>query len=90
MALRPLSVAHGIQHRSVADQDLLQLLARVASAREAVRQGRGAPSRDDAFRRNCGQLAASLVAYATALEHYRLPVPPDIRDELRLRRRLLS
>lgn len=87
MTLRSLSAAHGIQYRSVADQDLLQLLAKVVSARETVRLGRGA-ARDDVFRENCRRLATSLGDFTTALESYQLPVPPRIRDELRLRRRL--
>ena len=90
MAIRRISVLRGIQHRSAADHDLSQLLAEVTSARETVRLGRGAPCRDDAFRRDCGRLAASLDAYATALETYQLPVPREIRDELRLRQQLSS
>jgi len=90
MAISPLPVLRGIQRRSAADHDLSFLFARVTSAREAVRVGRGELRRDDAFRSDCGRLAASLNAYATALERYRLPVPREIRDELRLRRQLPS
>ncbi|MDX2969092.1 hypothetical protein PWY87_06850 [Kribbella solani] len=36
------------------------------------------------------RLTLSLGVYAKALEQHRLPVPPVIRDELRLRNRLSS
>lgn len=90
MTIQPLSVLRVLQHRSAADHDLSQLFAAVTSAREAVQVGRGTPCRDDVYRRACGRLAASLDAYATALETYQLPVPPEIRDELRLRLQLSS
>ena len=78
----------GIQHRSAADQDLSYLYEAVRSARAADRLARCAQRRDDTFRSDSGRLAASLVAYANALERYRLPVPRAIRDELRLRSKL--
>jgi hypothetical protein len=90
MAIRPLTVPRGVQYRSAADNDLSHLFAAVKSARDADRQARGGLRRDDNFRSDSGRLAASLSAYATALERYRLPVPNGIRDELRLRRQLSS
>ncbi|GAB2646560.1 hypothetical protein [Kribbella swartbergensis] len=90
MSIRPLPVLRGIQHRSAADHDLSYLFAAVTSAREADRLARGGQRREDIFRSDSGRLAASLNAYATALEKYRLPVPHEIRDELRLRRQLSS
>jgi hypothetical protein len=90
MSVRPLPVLRGVQHRSAADHDLSHLFAEIMSAREADRLSRGAQRRDDIFRSDSGRLAASLNAYATALERYRLPVPHEIRDELRLRRQLSS
>jgi len=88
MSVRPLALLPGVQHRSAADDDLSHLYAEIMSARAADRLARGAQRRDDSFRTDSGRLAASLLAYAKALERYRLPVPRAIRDELRLRRRL--
>ncbi|MEV4261573.1 hypothetical protein [Kribbella sp. NPDC049584] len=90
MSIRPLSVTGGASRRFAADHDLLDLFADIMAARAADRHARGqrradAPSRSDADR-----LSLSLGAYASALEQYRLPVPPVIRDELRLRRGLPS
>ncbi|MFD7155059.1 hypothetical protein ACFV9C_10685 [Kribbella sp. NPDC059898] len=67
------------------DHDLAQLFAAVVSARVADRQARGRLRWDGPFRSDAYRLASSLRAYASALESYRLPVPPVIRDELRLR-----
>ena len=78
-------VPSGPSGRSAVDHDLARLLAEVVSARAADRQARGRPRWDDPFRRDAHRLASSLRAYAGALERYRLPVPPVIRDELRLR-----
>ena len=88
MSVRPQADRPGIQYRSAADLDLAHLLAEVRSARAADRVARSAGRRDDTFRSDSGRLAASLLAYAKALEGYRLPVPRTIRDELRLRRKL--
>lgn len=88
MTIQPVAVRPGIQHRSARDLDLSHLFAEVRSARAADRLARSAQRRDDSFRTDSGRLAASLLAYAKALEGYRLPVPRAIRDELRLRRKL--
>jgi len=90
MATQPPPASRGIHHRSAAEHDLSHLFAEVTSAREAVRVTKGAPRRDDTYRSDCSRLAASLGAYVRALERYRLPVPRQIRDELRLRRQLPS
>jgi hypothetical protein len=88
MSIRPVTVTAGLQYRSVADHDLSHLFADVLSARSADRLARGAGRRPDTARSDSGRLAASLKAYAEALESYGLPVPRSIRDELRLRRQL--
>lgn len=83
MPVRSFSVPSGPSRRSAADRVLLHLFAEVVSARQADREQRGRPrweGPNDTYR-----LAFSLRAYARALEWYRLPVPPVIRDELRLR-----
>jgi hypothetical protein len=90
MSIRPLSVPGSAARRFATDHDLRDLFAEITSARAADQEARGqrrpdAPSRSDANR-----LALSLGAYARALEQYRLPVPPVIRDELRLRSGLPS
>ncbi|GAA1156214.1 hypothetical protein GCM10009630_62760 [Kribbella jejuensis] len=78
-------VPSGPSGRSVVNHDLSRLFAAVTSARVADRQARGRLRWDDPFRPDAYRLASSLRAYARALEGYRLPVPPVIRDELRLR-----
>ncbi|MGN6634647.1 MAG: hypothetical protein ACTHJ6_04175 [Oryzihumus sp.] len=75
--------------RSVATDEVLALLMHeVQQARQAwaderceARHG-GAPIESPARVR----LLAALEAYAAALESRHLPLPPSIRDELRLRR----
>jgi hypothetical protein len=89
MAIRSFSVPGGAARRSAADHDLDRLFAEIRSARVADRQARG-QRRPDVPSRGASRLALSLGAYATALEQYRLPVPPVIRDELRLRSGLRS
>ncbi|NIK61574.1 hypothetical protein [Kribbella shirazensis] len=89
MAVRSVPDLRAARWRWVADRELSHLFAEVESARAADRVSRGsrhpsAPLRGDAA------LASSLGAYATALLKYRLPVPPVIRDELRLQRSLPS
>jgi hypothetical protein len=88
MTTRSQPVFAGISRRTAEDHDLLHLLAEVRSARAADRVTRGVPRRGSAPSSDASRLAASLTAYARALESYRLPVPPAIRDELRLRRAL--
>ena len=74
--------------RSNADHDLSHLYAAVVSARVAERLGRATRPPGGGLRSNGDRLTTALVAYTTALEGYGLPVPPVIRDELRLRRAL--
>lgn len=90
MPVQPSALLSGPSGRSAADHDLSQLFAEVISARAADRQARGRLRWDDPFRSDAYRLALSLRAYARALEAYRLPVPPVIRDELRLRSGLPS
>ena len=90
MTIRPRSELAGIQGRSSADHDLAHLFAEVVSARAADRVARCAQRTDGTFRSDSLRLAVSLNAYTKALERYRLPVPREIRDELRLRRGLAS
>ena len=73
------------------NDDLSHLFAEVVSARAAERLARVGPRRQgENARSETGRLATSLRAYARALEKYRMPVPPVIRDELRLRSGLPS
>ncbi|TDW15793.1 hypothetical protein [Kribbella kalugense] len=88
MSIRPLPVSFGASRRSAVDHDLSYLLAEIESARAAERLARGSRHPGDTFRSDAARLASSLGAYARALEGYRLPIPPVIRDELRLRQGL--
>jgi hypothetical protein len=90
MSIRPTPVLADVGRRSVVNDDLLHLFAEVVSARAAERVARGPRRQGDTVRSEGGRLALSLRAYARALEKYRLPVPPVIRDELRLRSGLPS
>jgi|tagenome__1003787_1003787.scaffolds.fasta_scaffold20946742_5 hypothetical protein len=90
MSSRPHSISGGASSRSAADHDLSHLFDEVVAARAADRRARGPRRPDDPFRSDARRLAVSLGAYANALERYRLPVPPAIRDELRLRSGLPS
>jgi hypothetical protein len=83
----------GAYHRSAVDHDLAVLFADLAAARvvnQLARRSRppsGAVNRDQA---SGVRLVAALSAWTAALEQHRLPVPPTIRDELRLRQRLTA
>lgn len=90
MSIQPLSAPSGAARRFVRDHDLLDLFAEVMSARAADRQARGQRRTDAPSRSDANRLALSLGAYVRALEQYRLPVPPVIRDEFRLRSGLRS
>jgi hypothetical protein len=90
MSIRPFSVPGGASRRFAADHDLLDLFAEIMSARAADRQARDQRRPDVLSRSDAMRLTLSLSAYARALEQYRLPVPPVIRDELRLRSGLPS
>lgn len=84
MSVRSSSVLGGASRRSAENDDLLYLFAEIRSARVADRRARGM-RQDGTPRSDAARLTSSLRAYARALEQYRLPVPPVIRDELRLR-----
>jgi len=90
MTIHPIAALPSIRRRSTADHDLSHLYAEVVTARAAEQMTRSTKRPDDNIRSNSRRLTASLSAYASALEGYRLPVPRAIRDELRLRRRLSS
>ncbi|MGW1339789.1 hypothetical protein ACWCOV_01950 [Kribbella sp. NPDC002412] len=90
MSIQSLPVRGGASRRSAADHDLLYLFAEVMSARAADRLTRGQRRPDASSNSDASRLTLSLGAYAAALEQYRLPVPPVIRDELRLRNGLRS
>ncbi|TCO22315.1 hypothetical protein EV652_110301 [Kribbella steppae] len=90
MTIHPIAPLPSIRRRSTADHDLSHLYAEVVTARAAEQLTRSTKRPDDNIRSNSRRLTASLSAYASALEGYRLPVPRAIRDELRLRRRLSS
>jgi hypothetical protein len=90
MTIQPVAALPSLRHRSTADHDLSHLLAEVIHARTAEQLSRTTKRPDDNVRTNSRRLTASLSAYASALEGYRLPVPRAIRDELRMRRRLSS
>jgi hypothetical protein len=85
MSTRLQAVPGGASRRCAADHDLHFLFAEIRSARAAERQARGQRLPNASSRGDTDRLALSLGAYARALEQYRLPVPPVIRDELRLR-----
>ncbi len=69
--------------------NLSVLARRLASARDALeaerRNTQRQPGRSEIQRRH---LLSCLEAYAAGLAERRLPIPPALRDELRLRRRL--
>lgn len=88
MTTRSLTEFGDVCRRSNADHDLAHLYAVVVSARVAERLGRATRPPGGGLRTNGDRLTTALVAYTTALEGYALPVPPVIRDELRLRRAL--
>lgn len=90
MAIRPLPVVSGPCQRSAADHELSQLFAAIRSARVADRLARRPLRPGELVAPGSARLTLSLGVYAKALEQHRLPVPPVIRDELRLRNRLSS
>jgi hypothetical protein len=85
MSTQLLAVPGGASRRCAMDHDLLALFAEIRSARAADRQARRQRLPNATSGGDANRLALSLGAYARALEQYRLPVPPVIRDELRLR-----
>ena len=63
-------------------------MADVRAAREEVGSLRGAPMMHDRLRSARQILLRAMEAYAAELTARRLPIPPQLRDELRLQRRI--
>ena len=62
------------------------LMANIRAAREEVRVLRVAPVAHDRLLAARRALLGAMEAYADALVQRRLPIPPRLRDELRLQR----
>jgi hypothetical protein len=75
--------------RSPSDITLGVVFAELSAARSANRVDRSTP-RSGSAGSHRDRLLISLEACAAALAQRNLPIPPSIRDELRLRRRLWS
>ncbi len=73
--------------RCLADHDLAMVFADLKAARAADREARCSvpANRTNSGLDSSGVLTA-LRACVTAFEQHRLPIPPAIRDEIRLRR----
>jgi hypothetical protein len=74
--------------RRPADITLSVIFAELTAARAANQAERGTPRVGTAGGPRADRLLVSLEACARALADRNLPVPPSIRDELRLRRAL--
>jgi hypothetical protein len=74
--------------RRPADITLSVIFAELTAAREANKAERGTPRVGTAGGPRADRLLLSLEACAHALAERNLPIPPSIRDELRLRRAL--
>lgn len=78
-----------IESRASQSSNLTILARRLAAARDALeaerRNTQRQPGRGEVQRRH---LLSCLEAYAAGLVDRGLPIPPALRDELRLRRRL--
>ncbi len=71
------------------DRDLAVLHANLVAARSAAHNERCVPQRAPGHRHfAAADLLDCMEAYVEALTVRRLPVPPRLRDELRLRRQL--
>lgn len=66
--------------------DLRWLFAKVTAAREEVRDHRQAPVTPADLSRAHADLTTALAAYAAELGRLNIPVPPRLRDEIRLHR----
>ena len=74
---------------SATRSDLRRLLDDVAAARSVLNAERGNPQRVVSHTEAAqAELLDRLEAYAAALSARGMPLPPHLRDELRLRRRL--
>jgi hypothetical protein len=76
--------------RSPSDITLGVVFAELSAARSANRVDRGSARSAPSAGSGRDRLLISLEACAAALAQRNLPIPPSIRDELRLRRRLWS
>lgn len=75
---------------SPTDITLGVVFAELTAARSANQQDRGTSRAAPSAGARPDRLLTSLEACAAALAERRLPIPPGLRDELRLRRRLWS
>jgi hypothetical protein len=66
------------------------VFAELTAARSAHQQDRGTSRAAPSASARPDRLLTSLEACAAALAERHLPIPPSLRDELRLRRRLWS
>lgn len=64
--------------------DLRGHLAKVTAAREEVRQRRRSPVTPKDLSQAHADLTAALAGYATELGRLNIPIPPRLRDEIRL------
>ena len=76
--------------RTPSDITLGVVFAELSAARSANRVDRGSARSASSAGSHRDRLLISLEACAAALAQRNLPIPPSIRDELRLRRRLWS
>ena len=86
--LQPSAEQAGPVRLKPADITLNALFTELTRARSENQVERGAPRLGTAGGRRADRLLQSLEACAAALEERRLPIPPSLRDELRLRRSL--
>lgn len=76
--------------RTPVDATLDVVFAELTAARSANQQDRGTARAAPSAGARPDRLLTSLEACAAALAERHLPMPPSLRDELRLRRRLWS
>jgi hypothetical protein len=85
----PITPDPGDRRAQTDDDSLEGLQEQLAAARESVQSQRSGPQPLPSRRRIAtADLLACLEAFVAALRARRLPIPPRIRDELRLRRAL--
>lgn len=87
--LLPSPAARPVLH-TPADITLGVVFAELTAARSANRADRGTSRPAPSASARPDRLLTSLEACAAALTERHLPIPPTLRDELRLRRRLWS
>ena len=76
----------GSRPTSSAPPGLADLRSDIQAAREAVRLRRSSPVAPLQLASAHRRLLAALEAYADELSRRRIPVPPRLRDEVRMRR----